>query len=259
MAYDRPVRLVALLCVLTVGAAACVLDWDGLDPRVSGGEGGAAVGGFGGGTTSSSSSVATGGMGGSGGTGGMGGGVGGAGGAGGVGGQGGEAAMPVTITYGAAVADCIYIGMEDPDVCAADLPINAMTVDASVSTNLLPGHSYLRFDLDGQLAGKTVTEVRLRLTVSDDMSAASVSSGELHEVEPFTRPDLFVEAPMAVASLGADQGAVMPNDVVEWVLPTALVAPNGSVFLGVLPVSTNGVDYWNNDGAAPPLLLVTAE
>lgn len=250
------VRLYAFACGLSVVSAACVLDWDQFEQRGVGG--GSAASGGGGATTSASSSSSAGGMGGAGGELGVGGS--GAAGGGGTGGQGGGGgADPVTITYGAAVADCIYIGMEDPDLCAADPPIDSMTVDASVSTNLLPGHSYLRFDLDGQLAGKTVTEARLRLTVSSDMNASSISTGELHEVAAFTRPDLFVAAPMAVASLGADQGAVMPNDVVEWVLPTALVAPNGSVFLGVLPVDTNGVDYDNNDGAAPPVLLVTAE
>lgn len=173
--------------------------------------------------------------------------------------MGGAGPSPVTLSYTAAVADCIYIGMEDPDVCATAPPIDTMTVDSSVSSTMLPGHSYLRFDLDGQLSGKTVTEVRLRLTVSDDMNAASVSTGEVHEVAPFSRMDLFVAAPMSLGLLGGDQGAVMPNDVVEWPLPNALVAPNGSVFLGLLPLNADGVDYWNAKGLTPPVLLVTME
>lgn len=253
-------RFGATLLALTVASAACFPNWDQLDPSL-GETSGSGAGGSGGAT--SSSGGGNGGTGGTGGTLGIGGaggfGAGGGGGGMGSGGAGGGGAGPVTLTYPAAVADCVYIGMEDPDVCAAAPPVNTMTVDGAVSTVMLPGHSFLRFDLDGQLAGATVTEVRLRLTVSDDSNAASVSTGELHEVAPFTRMDLFTAAPATVAPLGGDQGAVMPNDPVEWVLPSGIVAADGSVFLGVLPVDTDGVDYWNNDGAMPPVLLVTVE
>jgi hypothetical protein len=248
---------------MVMTAMSCQIDWDRLDPSLgAGGSAATGGGGEGGATTTSSGGGGSGGMAGAGGmaSGGAGGGSGGGGGVGGAGGGGGAGgAAPVTIEYDAAVADCIFIGNEDPDLCASVTAADHMTVDGDVSAVMLPAHSYLRFDLDGQLTGKTVTEVRLRLTAGSDPDSESSSTGELWEVEPFTRMDLFTAAPATVSPLGGDQGAVMPLDVIEWVLSPNLVSANASVFFGLIPVITNGVDYWNADGLQPPKLVITVE
>jgi hypothetical protein len=227
----------------------CAFDFDGYDPRLStnavGGAaaGGAAVGG-----------AAVGGSapGGSGGE--PSGGATSAGGATGGGGMG-----PVVVEIVAVVADCIDPLVPDPDVCAADQPRATMGVDAEVTPPMMDArHSYLRFDL-GELAGRVVSAA-LEITVSTVSSAGSSSSGEIWQVASFTRSDLFVStpAPMGQAPIVGDQGAVGQGQTVSFALPTALFG-EPSLFFGVLPLSTDGIDYENLDGAVPPKLVVTVE
>jgi hypothetical protein len=241
---------------------ACGRDWDRFDPRVtvaptptgtagsggdvgSGGQSGTGVGSGSGGASSAS------GGGGSGGDGG----VGGAGGAvGGLGGMGGAGGMPVLeVSYEAAVADCIEPAAPDPDLCETNAGAGLLDVD-----QMALKHSYLRFDLDNQPTGKTVLEVRLVVVVADTADAESDQSGEVWEVAPFDRLDLFAAAPAAqgMAPIAVSQGAVTMNQQVDFLLPLDLVQAGGVVFLGVLPVSTDGVNYFNNDGAIPPRLVV---
>lgn len=259
MRYVRAVRGWLVFGLMGWAAASCQPDWDRLDPSLAESPASTGVGGgAGGATTTTSTSTGGAGAAGSGGATGQGGAsIGGAGGTGGAS-DGGGGSAPVTIEYDAAVADCIFIGMEDPDACEANSGAGYMTVDADVSQVSLPGHAFVRFDLDGQLAGLTVIEVRLRMTVGDVADADSSSTGELFEVAPFTRMDLFTAAPATMGMLGGDQGAVTLNDVVDWLLPTTIVAADGSVFVGLLPVVSNGVDYFNANGAQPPKLIITA-
>jgi hypothetical protein len=225
--------------------AACSHDWDAYDPRLgtTGGDGGggaspttttssATISGSTSGTTTSSSTSSTGG-----------------------GGQG-----PGEVTYTAAVADCVGPTMPNPDTCETEVGAGTMTVDTEYDPpiDLTARQSYLRFDLDGTLAGKTIDGATLRVRVTAIMGAESNQTGELWQVQPFTRSDLFVAtpAPVGASPIAADQGPVALSELVSFAVPTSLISPNGSVFLGLLPLTTNGVDYYNANGAEPPVLVV---
>jgi hypothetical protein len=242
MTTMRVVFVVACASVI----ASCLVDFDDLDPRLATG-GTPSTGGDGG--TGAQGGAATSGGGGAGASGGMTG----AGGAGG--------AMAVDIEYTAVIAECVTTTAPDPDVCLAAQNDDVFTVDASDGPMSNVIHGYLRFNLDNQLAGRTVTNVTLRLTVGTNMNAQAPMSGEIWQVAPFTRPDLFLMIPAAMTMLASDQGAVVLGQVVDSVLPTSLVAANGAVYLGVVPLAsrTDGVDYWNLQGVDPPKLIVTVE
>ncbi len=249
-------RLVAAM--LAVAAiSACTHDWDEFDPRLGSAGGGGSGGAAGPGPTTTTSanmtgssttmasmtqttstmsttSVSSAGGGGEG---------------------------PGQVEYPAAVADCINPGAPDPDACALAVGMNRMTVDAEWNsmTDPTPRHSYLRFDLDGTIAGKTIDSVAVRLHVPNISGSESTQTGEVWEVDPFDRPALFVAAPMTVggAPLSPNQGAVSLDQDVFFPLPTDSVTANGSVYLGILPLSTNGVDYFNALGAEPPALVIS--
>lgn len=251
---------------LSLGAMACSSDWDLLDPRVGGDDsaGGAASGGnASGGDTSTGGDVATGGSGaiGAGGNGTGGSSTGGQGGAG-VGGSGGAGGLPPgTLTVVASVADCVDSVTPDPDACEALVGLGTMTADGSTGPNATPAYSFLRFDVDDTLAGRTVTSVTLRLTVTSQMGADSSQSGDIWEVETFTRQDLFgtVPAQVGAAPLSPSQGAVVQDQLVESTLPNGSVAANAPITLGVFQAVTDGVDYWNLNGAVPPELVIDYE
>ena len=63
-------------------------------------------------------------------------------------------------------------------------------------------------------------------------------------------PEALGNAPIA-----GTQGAVTRLQVVEWPLPTAVVAA-GVVFLRLATPSSDGVNYWNLDGPEPPRLVI---
>jgi hypothetical protein len=84
-------------------------------------------------------------------------------------------------------------------------------------------------------------------------------SGAVYRVSPFTRMDLFDSVPTTMTELAPDGGAVLAGATIEWTLPTSSVTPNGSLFVGVITTSTNGVDYDNLNGTVAPKLVVTAE
>lgn len=174
--------------------------------------------------------------------------------------MGGGGAGPTEVTYTAAVADCVRPTMPNPDTCETEVGAGTMTVDTEYDPpiDLTPRHSYLRFDLDGTLAGKTIDGATLRVRVTAISGAESNQTGELWQVQPFTRNDLFVSTPSAVGSspIADDQGPVALSELVSFSVPTSLISPNGSVYLGLLPLTTNGVDYYNANGAEPPVLVV---
>jgi hypothetical protein len=248
-------RLVAA-SLATAAISACSHDWDAFDPRLGSSGGGGTGGAAGPGPTSttsgnmtvsstsmgtmtqttstmSSTSVSS---------------------------TGGGGEGPGQVEYPAAIADCINPGAPDPDDCALEVGMNRMTVDTEWNsmTDPTPRHVYLRFDLDGTIAGKTVDAVAVRLHVPNTSGADSPQTGDMWEVDPFDRPSLFVGAPMTVgaAPVSPNLGAVGLDQDVFFPLPTDSVTANGSVFLGILPLSANGVDYFNALGAEPPALVV---
>ncbi len=171
------------------------------------------------------------------------------------GGQGGGGSQ---VAYTGVVADCIDPTLPDPDACETFVGTGALTVDGNRVTTATPRHAFLRFDLDGVLQGATIDAVALRVVVTNGSGADSTSTAEVWEVAPFTRPDLFMAEPAQVSAgpVSPDQGAVVQGQEVLFPLPTTLVVADGSVFLGLFPLTSNGVDYFNLNGAEPPQLIV---
>jgi hypothetical protein len=173
---------------------------------------------------------------------------------------GGGGSAPGTVEYGAAVADCINPGAPDPDACALEVGQNRMTVDTAFDSvnDPTPRHVYLRFDLDDTLAGKVVDAVNVRLHVPNTSGSNSDNSGNMWLVAAFDRADLFVAAPITMGSMpvSPNLGTVTLDSDVLFPLPVDSVVAGGSVYLGILPINTNGVDYFNNMGSEPPALVV---
>jgi hypothetical protein len=166
----------------------------------------------------------------------------------------------VELSYGATVADCVDPTIPDPDACAAEGGGIRMSVDLENGMTPTPRISFLRFDLDAQLTGMSVDSVELLLSVPVFAGAESTNSGEVWQVTEFDRAALFTAAPDKVGAspLAGSVGAVAQGQTVSFQLPSTLVSAGGTVYLGVFPLSTNGVDYFNSLGTVPPALLITA-
>lgn len=137
--------------------------------------------------------------------------------------------------------------------------MDLMSVDSLDASTGLPIHSYVAFALDGQFEGKNVVEVRMVLHTSTDMDEASDSTGEIWRVEPFTLLSLgdMVPLELGMGPIAPDNGTVGQDEMVVWNLAPAVVMVNSVLHLGVLPLSEDGINYWTDEGADPPRLLVT--
>jgi hypothetical protein len=169
-------------------------------------------------------------------------------------------AVPVRLTYVATIAVCIDPRIPDPTLCTALNGGAQLAIDARDSTTMDPWQSYLRFDLDGALAGRTVEAVTLRLVATDDDKAPGPDSGEVWKVKQFTEQTLMTQVPPQLGNqpLASSQGAVAALQPVEWSLPAGLVAPDSAVHLGLVTADEDGVAYWNLDGQNPPELVIDA-
>lgn len=259
-AFNRATTLA--LGALLLGA--CSSDWDLLDPRVDGASGSGASTASGGETGSGGSGAMASGGSGAAGNGGAatGGSASGGAGAGVVGGMGGSGGLPPgTLTVVASVADCVDTVIPDPDVCEATVGVGSMRSDNLVNATGNPAYSFVRFDVDGTIAGRTVTSVLLRLTVSDLADANSAQSGDIWEVETFNRQGLFnaVPAQIGAAPWVPSIGAVVQNQLVEVSLPNDSVAANEPTTLGIFTAISDGVFYFNLNGAVPPELVIDYE
>jgi hypothetical protein len=247
-----------------VVASGCVTSIADVE-RESPGGGGAAGASTGGGSTGGSGATS------SGGTGATGGGTGGAepdgssGGAAGAqaGGSGGLAGSG-TLEVLAAVADCIDLTNPNPDQCESIMGKYQMVVDEQNSAMIgqsgagggPPTAVFLRFELSGELAQKTITSVTLDMTITDYTNAGSSSSGQVYSVEDFTRPELFLQAPAQTSGVvGPNQGTVATLETVSWGLPVSVV-DDAIVCLGVYPTNIDGAYYYNAAGATPPKLSI---
>jgi hypothetical protein len=116
---------------------------------------------------------------------------------------------------------------------------------------------YVRFNLDGAIAGKTISAVTLRLTVGNQTNSDSTQSAEINAVTCFTLADLSSTAPAKQGGvLSPNQGAVANNEVVNFPLPVGTVTANQPVCLGIYSLGTDGVDYVNTKGTTPPQLII---
>lgn len=162
------------------------------------------------------------------------------------------------VEYASVVADCVDPADPDPDFCIARNGAGQMAVDADDTASGNGWESFVRFDLDATIAGRTVTSVKLQLSATSDGSASSGSTGAVWRVATFTRTSLAVTVPATIGSqpLAGSQGAVDPDDVVVWTLPTGLPAANSSVFLKIKTADTDGVLYHNQTSAKRPRLII---
>jgi hypothetical protein len=236
----------ALPALAALAIAACGPDWDLLDPSLggaseassqgasSGGEGGGAPGSGAGGVAPAGAGSGT------------------ASGAGG-------APQPKTAQYSAEDAACIDPVLLDPDGCEDANGEGAMNIDLNDTASAHPYHAFVSFELDEAFAGRTVLQVTLRVVVASYGKSAGDQSGEIWEVEPFDELDLndYAPAKVGTAALAQSSGPVTQGQVVEWTLPVDFVAPEKEIYLGIFPVSDDGVDYWNDDGAVPPEIVIT--
>jgi hypothetical protein len=163
-------------------------------------------------------------------------------------------------TYMATVAECIAPMLPSPMFCRMKNGNTEMVVDLKDSMTNEPWHAYIRFDIDGALAGKMITKVTLRLMTTTDAKAPGPNSGSIYRVEQFTLASLSMTTPATMgAEIGAAKAPIAANTAYTWVLPSSLVTANGAVYLGVLPNVTDGVNYYNTSGATPPRLIVDAQ
>jgi hypothetical protein len=220
------VVLSGVVAALLLGG--CGHDWDGLEPLGSaGGQGGGASQGSGGMGGSSSST----------------------GGAGG-------ASNPMEIEYTATIAECMSPVNPDPAGCELATGFGTMNVDESDSATGEPNYAFVRFDIDAWLADETIDAVTLRLVAADTAKAEGPNSGEVRQVEPFVYDDLLMGAPQSIQLLSGDVGRVVQGQIVEWDLSVIIVSAGAVICLGVVPQSSDGVDYWNLNGITPPRLIV---
>ena len=222
-------------------------------------------GGGTGGTPSGGTGATSGAAGSTGGNGGASGAAGSAGGAGGASGAAGSAggAGGGTLEYVASLADCINPAEPNPDTCESFNGGLFIAVDGDSLNTGQPSYGYLRFELDAALTGKSVTAVRLVLRTGPFLNASSDQSGEVWQVAPFERADLFVavpaplgSGPVAESMGGTDPEAIPADYDVVWELPPSLVEPGSSLFFGILPLSDDGVYYHNAKAVSPPTLYV---
>ena len=169
---------------------------------------------------------------------------------------------PLHLDYPASIAVCLDPAMPDLTSCTAAKGTSQLAAD---NMNDAGGtySGYLRFDLDGQLAGRSVMIVTLTLTDSGATDADSDDSGEIWRVGAFTQSSLALVAPMkaGTAPISPSQGAVALGQAVTFALPVGLVGANQTVYLGLFSVSPtgDGVQYWDKTGTTPPRLHIDAQ
>jgi hypothetical protein len=160
--------------------------------------------------------------------------------------------------FPATTADCVDVNLPDPDACAVAAATAPLTVDSTteIAGNDTAAAALLAFELDDSFIAANVVAVKLQLATGG-LGSESESSGEVWEVAPFTRNDLFgtLPAKQGAAPIADPLIGVAACTVVEWTLPLA-VEPSTTVYLGVFPRSSNGVDYFGIGGDFAPRLIV---
>lgn len=125
-----------------------------------------------------------------------------------------------------------------------------------------PEHNgFIRFDLDDQLVGQTVTRVRLRMRTRERTSSGSPSSGELWASEAFDLASLSqaLPAPVGTEPIGPDIGAVEDDANYFMVIDPGAVQPNQSLYLRYVPLSNDGLWLNDVDEPGPPKLIIDIE
>jgi len=168
--------------------------------------------------------------------------------------------QPTELVYTATIADCIDIDTPNPDDCKTAAGTAELTVDRSTEiagNDNVTAAAMLTFTLDDSFTAGEVTAVTLEMA-SGGFGGDTDESGEVWEVAPFARADLFTATPAKVGAdpVGPGIGQVISCEVVSWPLSLA-VEPNTTVYLGVFPTSTNGADYFGLGSPYEPRLRIT--
>lgn len=172
----------------------------------------------------------------------------------------GEPVRVQTVSYAASWAGCVFVDVVDPDPdgCTV-LADGGMTVDTEAVAGMIGGAaSLLIVPLGDEFAGADVVQIRLRIHVSDVVSADSDQSGEVWAVTSFTPDSLTSTLPMQEGGMpiADDLGPSLPNTDNVWVLPGGLVEPDKVLTLGLYALTTNGVDYDTHEAMAAPTVEI---
>lgn len=168
-------------------------------------------------------------------------------------GAGDAGSAPFLVEYASDYAECVDVVQLDPAACELAVHDGGMIADLAPSEIRI----YLRFPLDGRVAGRAVLSASLVLVVTDEPNAGGPTSGEVHLVAPFTTAANGLPASQAVVA--SDLGAVVAEQTVLFTLTPGFVATTEPLHLGVHATSTDGVRYWNARGRFPPSLVLEVQ
>ena len=161
----------------------------------------------------------------------------------------------------AILATCTDATNNDPAACVASTTVEGFSVDQTNGSAMnLPTYGFVGFDLGAVPQGAQIVSATFILHTTNTASADADQTGEVWRTEPFTLASLGVGQPTAIgnAPIAPDMGAVVADQDVSWSLPVDAIDPSAGLYLAILPVSTQGVDYWSTAGDVPPRLVLEA-
>lgn len=167
-----------------------------------------------------------------------------------------------TIDYEPLVCTCVGDAALDPAECEDDAGPGQLKVDLEDGATGQVQRGFFTIPLDAQFDGLDVVGLTLELTVSNDQSADTNDSGSIFVLDPYVFADLYTDPlPQPVGGamvepVAASVGPVSQRQTVRWELPTSLLVPDTTLYLGLFPNSTNGARFWScsgPDGSRPRL------
>ena len=164
-------------------------------------------------------------------------------------------------TYAATIAECASPNIADPDYCRSINGNSELVIDQKDSMTNQPWYAFVRFDLDSEIAGKTISQVTLRVVATTNGKADGPNTGDVWRVSAFSLASLNqnqLPAKQGSSKIAGSQGAVQEEQVVQWPLPVSTVSADSPVYLGIFLTTSDGVNYWNTDGPEPPQLIIDA-
>ena len=170
--------------------------------------------------------------------------------------------MPGSLELPATFSACRGTGDYGPAQCSAGATMpDALVIDLESDDLGLDLVACLIFTLDDTFAGQSVTQATLEVYTTGGVEAASIASGEVWAVEPFTTAEFELELPakLGVEPLAPDPGAALIHQPIQWELPTEIAIPNTQLYLCVYPLSDDDVQFFSREGQRSPVLLIEYE
>lgn len=160
------------------------------------------------------------------------------------------------LRYEATASGCVSSTLGE-EVCLSVYGGNQLVITSADDFTSMPLAAYIRFDLDGALAGKLIAGVTLELTAQDTADATSDKSGAVWLANAFTQASIENTSPGTIgAPIAADPGPLAKHATVDWNVSTLLVTPGAPVCVAIQSNSANTAIYENHASATPPVLLV---